>query len=240
MCTCICCSQYKTMWEVDRLFDPDRYLQNYSTREAYHRNRSNKVIHHDPSICQGKASTRYYYRQITCNQKNEIFIDLSHFTRQKSEHINPTSKTYFHQIPGQVRRHRQLSLEMILIWWHLPEPYEALKNTLCGPIPCQRPPDLVKERKRARKESERPQMIIHAWISSSVYLSPDWSGKGRIANITIQSTNVAVHHCFLAFSWTKPDHKIYSYPLIFSFWTSDWKNVITRMYCLATRGRLKL
>ena len=37
-----------------------------------------------------------------------------------------------------------------------------------------------------------------------VYHSTHWSGKGCIAHIAIEPTNISVHHCFLTFPWSKP------------------------------------
>lgn len=126
--------------------------------------------------------------------------------------------TYCHQIPAPMQKHLQQSWGKFPKLLHPPKLYEALRKTLCSPIP-------IGSSKFNAIIKNMKQRIIKLTIRNPIYLPTDWGGKSCIADITIQPPNITVHHCLLTFSWPKsePTNTL-----------SNVKQVFLHLYMLST------
>lgn len=84
-----------------------------SEPDAYHRNWSNKVIHHYSCICEGNTSTWNYYRKVTCNHKwiNPMNILISNTT---SVHVLRLYEK-LSSAPKKVKYYKYIWKEIIII-----------------------------------------------------------------------------------------------------------------------------
>ena len=104
--------------------------------------------------------------------------------------------SYCRQTQEPRQKHQQWSLEKCVALLRLPKLYKALMSTLCCLLPGN---------KMMQSTPNTFQQLVQTEIQEHmVYLSTHWSGKGCIANIAIEPTNITVHHCFFTFPWSKP------------------------------------
>jgi hypothetical protein len=155
------------------------------------------VIYDLALTIRGSSMSQRWAAFLLLKQEQNLHICKKIYALYFSQKIKARIVSYCHQTQEPRQKHQQWSLEKCAALLRLPELYEASMNTLC----CLLPGNKMKTINYKYLTTVSPNRDTRG--KYMLYLSTHWSGKGCIAHIAIEPTNVTVHHCFLTFPWSK-------------------------------------